>query len=210
MVKDIKLYVEGGGKGTSKNATIRMQQGFDSFFKELKAIAQDKKISFRIIPSSNTQTTYDDFTLSVKTSPQSFNMLLVDSDEAVEENETSRAFLQRKYKKWKLDAIQDEQCHLMVQIMEAWFIADIDALKKFYGQNFKESAIPKNKNVEAIEKDKVEKALKAATAKTSKGEYQKISHGGKLLEIIDSIKVRKAARHCERLFVAITKAIEQD
>lgn len=205
---DIKLYVEGGGKGTSKNATIRMQQGFDSFFKELKDAARDKKISFRIIPSSNTQTAYDDFMLSVRTSPESFNMLLIDSDEAVGADESARDFLQKKHKKWNLQKINDEQCHLMVQIMESWFIADIDALKKFYGQNFKESAIPRNKNVEAIEKEIVEKALKAATAKTQKEEYHKIKHGGKLLEIINPIKVRAAASRCKRLFEAIAEAVK--
>lgn len=208
MVKDIKLYVEGGGKGTSKNATIRIQQGFDSFFKELKDAARDKKISFRIIPSSDTETTYDDFMRGVRTSPESFNMLLVDSDEAVGKDESASTFLQRKHKKWDLQKIDDERCHLMVQIMEAWFIADIDALKKFYGQNFKESAIPKNKNVEAIEKEVIEKALKAATAKTQKEEYQKIKHGGKLLEFINPVKVCEAAQHCRRLFEVIAKAVK--
>ena len=149
---DIKLYVEGGGKGSHKRATIKLQQGFDAFFRELKDAAQSKKISFKIIPAGNTQSTYDDFIFSVENSPQSFNFLLVDSDDAVAENESARAFLQKKYKKWKLQKVKDEQCHLFVQIMESWFIAHVDALKEFYGQGFKESTIPKNKNVEMIEK----------------------------------------------------------
>ncbi len=206
---EIKLYVEGGGKGSHKRATIKLQQGFNAFFAELKESAQSKKISFKIIPAGNTQSTYDDFIFSVKNSPQSFNLLLVDSDSATDENESAHAFLQKKYKKWKLKTVKDEQCHLMVQIMESWFIADIDALKEFYGHGFSESAIPKNKNVEAIGKDKIESSLKTATAKTQKKEYHKIEHGSKLLEFIKPQKVREAALHCERLFQIISEKINE-
>jgi hypothetical protein len=206
---EIKLYVEGGGKGSHKRATIKLQQGFDAFFAELKVAAQNKKISFKIIPAGNTQSTYDDFIFSVANSPQSFNLLLVDSDAALDENESARDFLQKKYKKWKLKTVKDEQCHLMVQIMESWFIADIDALKEFYGQEFKTSAVPKNKNVEAIGKEKIESSLKTATAKTQKKEYHKIEHGSKLLETISSQKVREAAPHCDRLFQIISEKIDE-
>ncbi len=206
---EIKLYVEGGGKGSHKRATIKLQQGFDAFFRDLKNAAREKKISFKIIPSSNTQTTYEDFLISVRNSPQSFNLLLVDSDEAVAEDETACDFLQKKYRKWKLKTIKDEQCHLMVQIMESWFLADIDALKSFYGKEFKENAIPKIKNVEAIAKDKVEKSLATATAKTQKAEYHKIEHGAKILELVNPQKVRQAAPHCERLFETIANEIEK-
>lgn len=147
--------------------------------------------------------------LSVRNSPQSLNLLLVDSDDAVAENETARDFLQRKYKKWKLQTVAAEQCHLMVRIMESWFIADIDALKIFDGQEFKESAIPKNKNVEAIEKQRVENSLKAVTIKTKKAEYHKINHGAKILELINPQKVRQAAPRCERLFAAIREKISE-
>jgi hypothetical protein len=91
--------------------------------------------------------------------------------------------------------------------MESWFLADVDALKSFYGKEFKESAIPKNKNVEAIEKERVEKSLKTATVKTQKGEYHKIEHGTKILELINTKKVRDAALHCQKLFEAILEEI---
>lgn len=204
---EIKLYVEGGGKGSHKRATIKLQQGFDSFFSVLKDAARNRKVSFRIIPAGNTQSTYDDFIFSVENSSQSFNLLLVDSDDAVTANQTARAFLQNKYKNWNLQAVTDNQCHLMVQIMESWFLADIDALKTFYGKEFKESAIPKNKNVEAIAKETVEKSLETSTAKTQKAEYHKIEHGSKLLELINPQKVRAAAPHCEKLFAVIGEHI---
>jgi len=98
----------------------------------------------------------------------------------------------------------------MVQAMEAWLIADIDSLKRFYGQGFKENVIPKNINVERIEKDLLEPKLKEATRDTkSKGEYQKIQHVSKLLEMLDVDKVRKASSECDRIFTTLTELMEQ-
>lgn len=207
MVKEIKLYVEGGGKHSSKNATIKLQRGFDAFLKELKDLANSKNISFKIIPSGSIEDTYKKFDLSIRKSPQAFNLLLVDADKAVPIGETARVFLQREHKKWKLKTVKDEQCHLMVQMMEAWFIADVDSLKNYYGQGFNDKSIPKSANVETIDKMRVETGLKTATKDTTKGEYQKINHGGILLEKIDAKKVRRAAHFCEILFNVIAKEI---
>ena len=49
----------------------------------------------------------------------------------------------------------DEQCHLMVQVMESWFLADADALSSFYGQGFRKQALPQNPNVEDVSKQDV-------------------------------------------------------
>jgi hypothetical protein len=51
----------------------------------------------------------------------------------------------------------------------------------------------------------LEPSLKAATRGTSKGEYQKIQHASKLLELLDVAKVREAAPNCNRLFTTLTK-----
>ncbi len=205
---NIKLYVEGGGKGSHKVATIKLQQGFNTFFRELKELAREKKINLTVLPSGNTQNTYEDFLLSHENSPQNFNLLLVDSDDALAENETPRTFLQKKYKKWKLQNVKDEQCHLMVRIMESWFIADVDALKNFYGQKFSSNSIPKSRNVETIEKPRVLNLIKTAIFKTNKNEYHKIEHGAKILEKINPQKVREVAPHCRRLFETILDKIE--
>ena len=204
---EIKLYVEGGGKHTSKNATIKLQRGFDAFLRELKELAKSKHIPFKIIPLGSIEDTYKEFDLSVRKSQQTFNLLLVDSDKAVPPGESARAFLQREHRKWKLKIADDEQCHLMAQTMESWFIADVEALKNYYGQDFNDKALPKAKNVETIDKLRVESGLKAATKNTSKGEYQKINHGGVLLEKIDAKKVRGAAHFCEILFAVLAEKI---
>ena len=45
---------------------------------------------------------------------------------------------------WSMAGMEDEHIHLMVQVMESWVIADLEALKKFYGSDFNSNAIPKN------------------------------------------------------------------
>ena len=86
--------------------------------------------------------------------------------------------------------------------MESWFLADIDALKRFYDDGFQESALEGNPKVEEIQKADVLKRLKKATSGTKSGEYQK-NHAFKLLGQVDPLKVRNAAPNCERLFTVI-------
>jgi hydrogenase maturation factor len=86
-------------------------------------------------------------------------------------------------------------------------MADVNGLKIYYGNGFNENAIPKILNVETIVKSQVETSLKTSTKNTTKGEYQKINHGGVLLEKIDEKKVRRSAHFCEILFNIIAKKI---
>jgi len=101
---------------------------------------------------------------------------------------------------WQTKLFDDAHCHLMVQMMESWLIADGAALRKFYGQEYKENAIPKNPDVEQLEKSVIMAALKDATRNTSKGEYHKTRHGFKILGQLEVSKIRNAAPHCDRLF----------
>jgi hypothetical protein len=70
-----------------------------------------------------------------------------------------------------------------------------------------EIRIPRNPNVEQIGKQDLESALKEATRHTAKCEYHKIHHGPKILSQFDVSKVRKAATHCNRLFMILADRI---
>lgn len=142
----------------------------------------------------------------MKSDPHSFNVLLVDSDAKVEDK--PRKHLQKQNRNWRLQSISDDQCHLMVQMMEAWIVADIEALGEYYGQEFKTKSIPKTTDVESIDKVQLLRALKSATRKTQKGEYSKTGHAPDLLERIDASKVRIAARHCELLFAVLERKVK--
>ena len=80
----------------------------------------------------------------------------------------------------------------MVQCMEAWIVADPDKLEEFYKQQFKKNTLPKRNNLEEEAKTDIYEKLKSATKDTQKGEYGKIKHASKLLEVIrpDTVAVR--------------------
>ena len=104
--------------------------------------------------------------------------------------------------------VSDDQCQLMVQLMESWLVADRDALRAFYGPGLNENPLPGLADVELIDKADVLGALEDATRRTQKGRYHKIRHGAKLMGRVDVDRVRRAARHCDRLFRTVAGKME--
>ena len=98
--------------------------------------------------------------------------------------------------------VTDDQAHLMVQCMEAWFLADKECLAAFYGQGFIAKQLPQNTNVEQVPKSDAIRGLKMATRGTKKGEYSKGSHSFEILEGIDPGKV-KALPHAAKLLAVL-------
>ena len=203
MVTEIRIYIEGGGD--EKETKARFRQGFGEFLKDLVGLARRKRIVWRIIPCGGRSQTFDNFVTALKTHSEAFNVLLVDAEGPVHDN--ARLHL-RERDSWNLSPADDEQCQLMVQMMEAWLIADIEALKRFYGQGFRERSLPRRANVEEIDKPTLISALEAATRDTVKGEYHKGRHSAQLLERLDVSKVRRAAPHCDRLFTTLIEKME--
>jgi len=84
--------------------------------------------------------------------------------------------------------------------MEAWFLADRDALLEFYGADLLADSLPGQANIEQIPKRSLLPALKHASKQTTKGSYDKIRHAFALLARIDPQKLRVASHHAGRLF----------
>jgi hypothetical protein len=61
--------------------------------------------------------------------------------------------------------------------------------------------------MEKISKSDILTALKKATRYTKEREYKKILHGPKILQYVDTSKVRLAAPHCNRLFTTLAEKI---
>ncbi|HEX8450528.1 MAG TPA: DUF4276 family protein [Longimicrobium sp.] len=196
MVKETRIYVEGGG---SKESKALMRRAFGRFLSELGPEAWDHEHDLQIVACGSREATYEKFLRARNEHPNAFNLLLVDSDGPVEA--TPRQHLTAGG--WKLGFARDEQVHLMVQAMEAWLIADPDTLARFYDQGFAPGALPRTQNVENIPKNDLLPALKRATRGTSKGEYHKTRHAFELLARIDPRKVRRRAPHCDLLFATI-------
>ena len=146
-----------------------------------------------------------DFITGMKSNNNAVNILLKDSEER-NIQEALREVKSHDHWDTKLGSqVGDEQLHFMVQVMESWFLADRQALRSYYGQDFLESRLPSNSNVEEISKDDVLNGLEEATRDTKKGKYHKTRHAPDLLERMDGATVRAAAA-CNRLFVALENA----
>ena len=101
----------------------------------------------------------------------------------------------------------DDQCHLMVQVMESWFLADKDTLASYYGQGFRGQALPPNPNVEDVPKQDVCDGLRRATRDTAKRGYTKGRDGFEILGRLDPAKVRSASPNAGRFIDALVPTL---
>lgn len=205
-MKQIRIYVEGGGNKDSKG---NLRTAFDQFFATLHEKAKARRIEILVIPSGSRTDTLTSFRLSVRDRPGVLHLLLVDSERPVAG--TPRQHLtQPGHDAWDLSTITDEQCHLMVEAMESWFLANPEALAAVFGKGFATNALPRTRNVEQVPKSTVMSSLAKAARNTSAKEYHKNRHSHLILRRIDSAKVRERAPHCEKLFAAVEKIIQPE
>ena len=80
----------------------------------------------------------------------------------------------------------------MVQLMEAWFLADRPTLETYYGRGFNAGRLPGDPNMEAIPKSTVERRLHDATRRCRKGAYNKTTHATALLNLLNPTAVYNA------------------
>ena len=204
----VKLYVEGGGDTAALHNECR--KGFRVFLEN----AGIKGNQPRIVACGSRTDAYDSFCTALKNGDQA--VLLVDSEAPVSKKhqagkpETWQPWEHLKQRdQWEKPAgASDESCHLMVQVMESWFLADRATLEAFFGQGFKDNALPSETSpIEGIDKESVYAALKKAThaCKTKKA-YNKGTHSFKLLERLDPDKVIKASPWTKRFVSHLTNA----
>ena len=96
----------------------------------------------------------------------------------------------------------------MVQLMEAWFLADTEALERYYGRSVT-AALRGNPAVEEIPKADVLDRLKRATRTTTKGEYHKTKHAPALLQSIKPETVREHCPNGDRLFATVLQGLAE-
>jgi hypothetical protein len=134
-----------------------------------------------------------DFLRARQSHPESWNILLKDS----EGPDNGRLFEDLR-QQHNLPPNLKDSVFWMVQLMEAWFLADVDALAKYYGPHFNRRALRANPAVEQIPKKDVFRKLAAATKQT--GGYHKTADAPQLLRHIKPARVREASPNCQRIF----------
>ena len=198
MVSEIRIYVEGGGDSSRTQLPVR--EGFSKFLMDLKLISDQKNIGWSIVACGSRGDAKNDFFDAIESHPDAFIVLLVDSEAPVNDKPWRHL---NKYDKWQLQESHNDNYHLMVQVFESWLIADLDALKDFYGEGFDENVMELETEVEKISKKDVNYFLQLSTRNTEKGKYHKINHGPKILALLDVSLVRNTAPHCNRLFTTL-------
>ncbi|MCL2714315.1 MAG: DUF4276 family protein [Alphaproteobacteria bacterium] len=207
----MKLYVEGGGDTALLKAACR--EAFTTFI--TKAGLKNRP---RIVACGSRRDAFDSFCTAIVSGEDA--MLLVDSEGTVSDRhqhglpDTWQPWAHLKARAgdgWdKPGGTADTQCHLMVQIMESWFLADRLALKTFFGQGFKENALPEpNSATESIAKSQVYSILARATSNCrTKTPYGKGEHSFKLLTRIDPTKVIQASPWAKRFIDELRKKMD--
>ena len=191
----VKLYVEGGGD--SKSLRSECRKGFSKFIER----AGLKGRMPRVVACGSRGNAYDSFR-TAHAQGDTFAMLLVDSEGSVNADTAWQHVNQRD--DWsRPPGATDDQCHLMVQVMESWFLADKEALEAYYGQGFQRSALPGDNNIEAVLKQNVLSGLQKSTVGTGKRSYHKARDSFKILAVIDPDKVTSASPHAARLIDAL-------
>ena len=190
-----RVYVEGGGDNNPLKT--RCRQAFRDFF---SGAGLEGRLP-RVFACGGRQQAYSDFFHALKATPDDdFVALLVDSEGPVDEGDGPWVHLKERDNWEQPVGTTDDNAHLMVQCMEAWFLADKEALARYFGQGFNPKALPDNQNIEKVAKKKVFDGLKNATRQCQpKGEYGKGRHSFELLSEIDPAKVMVASPHAKRL-----------
>lgn len=201
MTNGVRLYIEGGGDKSSKQD---LRLAFGKFFSDPKRLAGEKQLKWDVKMCGDRRQTQKEFVNAVDDHPDAFCVLLVDAEGPVSSSPSAHL---RGRDGWRI-ALPEEHLHLMVQMMEAWFLADPEALGKYYGNRFNAKAIGQVRDVEAIPKADVQTRLVKATKDTLGGKYHKTRHGPAVLERINPQRVRERSTHCQRLFAVLQQEIE--
>jgi hypothetical protein len=204
----VKLYVEGGGDSAALKTACR--QGFTQFITNA-GIGQRP----RVVACGSRRDAHDSYCTAIADGEDA--VLLVDSEAPVAnqyqqgrdaEWQPWQHLKQRPGDGWyKPEGAPDTDCHLMVQCMESWLIADPAALKAFFGQGFRENKLPATaSSVEQVATAQLYSALANATkdCKTM-AQYGKGEHSFKLLGKIDAAKVTAACPWASRFVSELKK-----
>lgn len=212
------LYVEGDGEpkedlqGYPKDLISQCRRGFREFITNA-GIAAPTDI-LRIVPCGGRGSAYKGFCRAIEEGENA--MLLVDSEEPVSpQHQTDKDI--SKWQPWdhlkcrdrwnRPNGSNDTDCHLMVQIMETWFLTDPGNLQEFFGAGFNSYSLPsETDSIESIRKGRVFTLLKEASqGSTRKGTYKKGTHSFQLLSKICPAKVMRRSPWARRFTDALKK-----
>ena len=210
MVKEIAIYIEGGGD--DRDVKNNLREAFGMFLGELREIARQKRIRWKLVACGSGQAACQDFCTAVSQSPSTYNVLLVDAESAIVGRngclKLPWAHLLAR-DGWKAPAgVNHTHCFLMVECMETWLSADGEKIQEFYGPRFAPGSLLRQHDIESVSKDDLYHFLKQATRNCS-SPYHKTRHAFGILKKARPAVVRSRAPHCKRLFTVLASKMEE-
>ena len=206
---DVYVYAEGGGSGAhSAELQAEFRQAFAEFFSKTDL---GKTRRPRVVPCGGREQAFQSFCTAIAQGQNA--LLLVDSETPV--NSLHQPPLPGIWRPWAHLQTQatwatpsgasDDDCHLMVECMENWFLADWTSVHAFFGQDFNVAALPSGP-IETIAKNTAYAGLQAATKKCkTKAPYGKGAHSFKVLSAISPAKVEAASPWAKRFLDELRK-----
>ena len=189
----LKIHIEGGGD--DRATQLRLRVAFAQFIANALPANNDRP---SVSPGGGRNQTAAQFVRDRRLLPGVQHFLVVDS-EGPPPADTWAGLGQGAQP-------ADALCFLMVQTMEAWLVADADALSAFYGQGFRAASLPQRPNLEEEPKVDLYAKLAAATAGAKRGPYAK-AHGWELIGKVDPAKVRARCPAAARFLDAVIAAL---
>jgi hypothetical protein len=154
-----RIYIEGGGEGHLLDTLFR--EGWTAFF---KAAGLSGRMP-AIVRGQGRERTFDLFATAVANPRQGvLPLLLVDSETPLLDGHSEWQHLKDRDDRERPSGVADDQAFLMVQLMETWFLADREMLRRYFGSALRETALHAWPALEKVPKDTVLDALIRATA----------------------------------------------
>jgi hypothetical protein len=187
----VVIYVEGGGETNYLKRAVR--RAFHDFLGQLNLRDQP-----RVHPSGSRSDAYDDFCQAVRERTRA--LLLVDSEGRIPPGSNPWAHLKQRDGWKKPRGADKEDCHLMVQCMESWFLADRALLSRFFGEAFSDRSLSANPKIEEVPKGAVQRGMENASRHSKKGKYAHGRISYEILACMDPHLIRQKSPWADRLF----------
>ena len=198
VVTEVTVHFEGHSN---------LRPGFHKIFEPHVNHARRQRIRFKLIAGGSRTEAVKDFLRSCRSRPSNVNVLLIDSEGPVPDTVSAIQSL-RAQRFWDKSVVcDDDQVNLMVQAMEAWFIADPQALINHFGQDFNINALPSPQSAESVSPNDLTTAIHGGLRNSGRRRYDKVTDGVKLLQLVDRVKVAQYCQHFDRLMDYLSREI---
>lgn len=192
----VSVFVEGGGDTDAQRGRLRSALG-----RWLESALPAEAPRPRVVACGSRNRAFEAFAHALRTADRTC-LLLVDSESAVRGGRW--AHVHRKDGWTAPPGVDEQNLHFMAQAMEAWLCADPDALARAFGAGFRPQRLPRRIHLEEEPVAELVKKLRAASATSRRGEYDK----GRDIELLGELAPDRVVARCPhaRRFLEVLKA----